>query len=160
MATTIAPDSLKLVLDTDILTDWRNQKSHAVQSVRGYLARFNAYPQLTAMTVFEARFGIENKAVKSGKFDERLERDRADLERLIQSCGILEIGDRATAIAAYISARLPDRERRKHRADIFIASTAVAYGYGVATRNQRDFEMIGQHIPPYAPVMYLAIWKS
>jgi hypothetical protein len=68
MATTIAPDSLKLVLDTDILTDWRYQRSHATQAVRDYLALFNVYPQLTAMTVFEARFGIENKAVKSGGF--------------------------------------------------------------------------------------------
>ncbi|MGH9768781.1 MAG: type II toxin-antitoxin system VapC family toxin [Blastocatellia bacterium] len=160
MATTIAPDSLKLVLDTDILTDWRYQRSHAMQAVHGYLARFNAFPQLTAMTVFEARFGIENKAVKSGVVDQRLERDRADLERLVQACGVLEIGDKATAIAAYISARLSDRERKKHRADIFIAATALTHGYGVATRNRRDFEMIGQYLPPYAPVLYLAIWKS
>jgi len=159
MATTIAPDSIKLALDTDILTDWRYQRSHAMQAVHSYLARFNVYPQLTAMTVFEARFGIENKAVKSGGFDERLERDRTDLERLVQACGVLELGDNATAIAAYISARLSDRERKKHRADIFIAATALAYGYGVATRNQRDFEMIGQHLPPYAPILYLAIWK-
>jgi hypothetical protein len=96
MTTTIAPDSLKLVLDTDILTDWRYQRSHTMQDVRDYLARFNVYPQLTAMTVFEARFGIENKAV----------------------------------------------------------------GYGVATRNQRDFELIGRNLPPYVPVLYLAIWKS
>lgn len=75
MATTIAPDSLKLVLDTDILTDWRNQRSHVTHAVRDYLARFNVNPQLTAMTVFEARFGIENKVVKSGGFDERLKRD-------------------------------------------------------------------------------------
>jgi predicted nucleic acid-binding protein len=160
MSTTIAPDSLKLVLDTDILTDWRNQRSHVTQAIRDYLARFNMYPQLTAMTVFEARFGIENKAVKSSGFDERLERDRADLERLIQACGVLVIGDNAAAIAAYISARLSDRERKKHRADIFITATALAYGYGVATRNQRDFELIGRHLPSYAPVLYLAIWKS
>jgi hypothetical protein len=95
MTTTIAPESLILVLDTDILTDWRYQRSHATQAVRDYLARFNVYPELTAMTVFEARFGI-----------------------------------------------------------------ALAYGYGVATRNQRDFELIGRHLPPYAPVLYLAIWKS
>jgi|SRR5215475_4562236 len=160
MATTIAPDSLKLVLDTDIFTDWRRQRPHAAQAIYSYLARFNTFPQLTAMTVFEARFGIENKAVKSGGIDNRLERDRVDLERLVQTCGVLEIGDKTTAIAAYISARLSDRERRKHRADIFIAATALAHGYGVATRNWRDFEIIGQHLPPYAPVLYLAIWKS
>jgi predicted nucleic acid-binding protein len=160
MTTTIAPESLKLVLDTDILTDWRYQRSHATQAVRDYLARFTVYPELTAMTVFEARFGIESKAVKSGGFDERLEHDRTDLERLIQACGVLAIGDNAAAIAAYISARLSDRDRKKHRADIFIAATVLAYGYGVATRNQRDFELIGRNLPPYAPVLYLAIWKS
>lgn len=43
--------------------------------------------------------------------------------------------------------------------DVFIAATSLAPGYGVATRNQRDFELIGQHLPPEMPNLSLAIWK-
>lgn len=160
MATATASQMLKLVLDTDALTDWRNQRPQIKKAVDDYLLRHREFPRLTAMTVFEARFGIENKAVKSGGIDERLVSDRDKLERLVQACGVVEIEERTTAIAAYISARLSDRERKKHRADIFIAATAIAHGYGLATRNQRDFELIGRHLPPDNPILYLAIWKQ
>ena len=82
------------------------------------------------------------------------------MEQLIRTCGVLDFNQLAANIAAYIFARLSKSQRNKHWCDVFIVATALAHGYGVATRNQRDFEMIGQHPPPSAPILYLAIWKS
>lgn len=159
MPTDTAPLTMRLALDSDIFTDWRYQKPHTMQQIREYRTRFGRFPQLTAMTVFEARFGFENKIAKSPSVDERLERDRQGMEDLIRLSGVLEIEERTTAIAAYISARLSQSERNRLRADIFIAATSLAHGYGVATRNHRDFELIGQHLPPQHSTLHLAIWK-
>jgi predicted nucleic acid-binding protein len=64
------------------------------------------------------------------------------------------------AIASHIIARLSARARNRNWADVFIVATTLAHGYGVATRNQSDFELIGRHLPSSAPDLYLAIWKS
>ena len=42
---------------------------------------------------------------------------------------------------------------------MFIASTAHAHGYGVATQNERDFRRIAELIPESQPPLLLAIWK-
>lgn len=160
MATANASPLTLLALDTDVFTDWRNQRPHAIEAVRNYQLRLKQPPRLTAMTIFEARIGFELKEVKSGTLDERSQRDRANMERLARTCGVLEMGERAAAIAAHVFARLSKSDRQKHWGDVFVAATALAHGCGLATRNQSDFELIGQHLPDFAPILFLALWKA
>jgi len=154
----VLPDTL-LVLDTDILTEWRYQKLYVRQAIDDYMASVKRPPVLTSVTVFEALYGIENKEIKPGGLNERTARDRLEIERLIQYCGALSFNQTSAEIAAYISARLGRSKYNEHREDIFIAATALAHDYGVATRNRSDFELIANHLPSDHALLRLAIWK-
>ncbi|HKQ74467.1 MAG TPA: hypothetical protein VJ810_12320, partial [Blastocatellia bacterium] len=119
-----------------------------------------AFPMLTAITIFESQFGFESNTARGRVLSERLMQKRSEMDKLIRTCGVLNFNQPAATIAAYILARLSKSQRNEHWADVFITAIALAHSYGIATRNQRDFELIGQRLPPYAPVLYLAIWKS
>ncbi len=108
-----------LLLDTDVFTDWRNQRPHIISAIKEYSKRTKSFPMQAAITIFESQFGFDSESIKGSGLSTQLMKERGD-----------------------------------------IVATALAHNYGVATRNQRDFELIGQHLPPYAPVLYLAIWKS
>lgn len=148
-----------LALDNDVFTDLRNRRPNIVDLVEDYRRSHKLLPPLTAMTVFQARFGFDKEIARLGALGEHFEESRVRMEQMVKDCGVLEINDRAAAIASHIFARLSASERNRHWADVFITATALAHGYGVATRNQSDFELIGQHLPPFAPDLYLAIWK-
>lgn len=160
MAIAGATQETLLALDNDVLTDWRNQRPIVLDEVDRYRGRHNIFPALASMTVFEARYGFERRIVKLAGLDPQSEQSRSTLERIIRECGVLDLEQKAAAIAAHIFARLSQSRRNRHWRDIFIAATALAHGHGVATRNQADFELIGQHLPAYAPTLYLAIWKQ
>jgi predicted nucleic acid-binding protein len=144
----------RLVLDTDVVNDWRYQKPHVRRAIRDYLARFKQPPRVTAITIFEVFYGFEG-----GATTERTQHDRAETEQLLQSCEVLPFDQAAAKIAAYIFPRLSDKQRKKHLRDLFIAATALAHNHGIATRNQSDFELIASHLPPSYPLLRLAVWK-
>ncbi len=160
MAVRSATSETLLALDNDVFTDWRKHRPHVMSLIEDYRIHNDRPPKLTAMTVFQARFGFDKEIARLSALDEQFENSRLEMEKLVKDCGVLEINDRATAIASHVFARLSASERNRHWADVFIAATALAHGYGVATRNQSDFELIGQSLPPFAPDLYLAIWKS
>jgi predicted nucleic acid-binding protein len=160
MAIHDATPKTQLALDNDVFTDWRNHRPATINAISDYQDRHNFYPKLPAMTVFQARYGFDKQTAKLGALDEQFENSRVIMEQMIKDCGVLEINDRAAAIASYIFARLSASERNRHWADVFIAATALAHDHGVATRNRADFELIGQHLPLFAQDLYLAIWKS
>lgn len=151
-------DDTPLLLDNDVFTHWRNQSPYAVAAINDYFTRLKAHPKLAAITIFEAQWGIEKLAQQSGPA-EALAQRRAVLQQLMQTCGVLDFNQRAATVAAYIFARLSKSQRNKHWKDVFVAATALAYSHGVATGNRQDFELIGQHLPSYAPLLHLAIWK-
>lgn len=153
-----SPETL-LALDNDVFTDWRKRRPHTMTLVEGYRAHNDQPPKLTAMTVFQARYGFDKEIARLGALDEQFEKPRVIMEQMIKDCGVLDINDQATAIASHIFAHISASGRNRHWADVFIIATALAHGYGVATRNQNDFESIGQHLPSFAPDLYLAIWK-
>ncbi len=144
-----------LVLDTDVFSNWRKRWQPATTNIQVYSKRFKSYPALPSMVVFEARRGFEAEIVRHGSLDERQELMRQQMEQLVRSCNVISFDERAATIAAQIYARLSKSAQNKHARDVFIAATASAHGYGVATGNQKDFELIGQHVP----VLYLAVWK-
>lgn len=159
MAHASALPTTRLVLDTDIFTDWRAQRQPVKSAVNDYLRRMQSLPKVAALTVFEANVGFEKQIVKFGGLDQQNQQRRLAMEQMVLACGVLDFNQRAAIIAAYIFARLPQSQRNQHWQDVFIAATALAHGYGVATRNRQDFELISRHLPPDAPVLYLAIWK-
>lgn len=160
MATAPPSANTLLLLDNDVFTLWRNQSPNVVNAVRNYTTRLMVPPKLPAVTIFEAQWGIEKEIVRLGGTDQNLTRKLKQIEQFIQTCGTLDFNHKAASIAAYIFARLSKSQRNEHWRDVFIAATALAHNHGVATKNQRDFELIGQHLPPYAPILYLALWKS
>jgi predicted nucleic acid-binding protein len=159
MAVRRASSETLLALDNDVFTDWRKQRPHMMTLVENYRTYNDHPPKLTAMTVFQARYGFDKKIARLGALNEQFEKSRVVMEQMIKDCGVLEIDDQATAIASHIFARLSASERNRHWADVFIVAAALAHGYGVATRNQSDFELLGQRLPSFAPDLYLAIWK-
>ena len=77
-----------------------------------------------------------------------------------QSSAVLPFDERAAGIAAYVFPRLTKAERDKNWYDVLIAATALAHGYGVATSDRPDFELIGRTLSDEQPLLYLAIWKA
>ena len=148
-----------LVLDNDVLTDWRKGNSNIERMVTRYVSSLKRPPFLTSMTVFEAIHGIEKTAISRSPSDSliRQERDRAG--ELIRHCSVLPFDEAAAKIAAYVFPRLSKADRNKHWGDLFVAATAIANHCGVATRNRRDFELISHHLPPSHQLLRLAIWK-
>jgi predicted nucleic acid-binding protein len=155
MATSPAlPDTL-LVLDTNVFSNWRKGRQPLTTNVQDYIRRFKAYPPLPSMVVFEARRGFEAQIVKWSGLDEKQELMRQQMEQLVGVCGVIPFDDRTATIAAQIHERLPKNAPKTLVRDVFIAATALPHGYGVATGNQTDFELISQHVP----VLFLAVWK-
>ena len=164
------PDT-SLVLDNDVLTHWRNQRISIEQSVSDYISRLKRPPFLASMTVFEAIHGIEkaihqietsaaSRSIADGRKQIAvLNQYRERAEELIQRCEVLPFDETAAKIAAYVFPRLSKRDRNKHWGDVFLAATAISNRCGVATRNQSDFELISNHLPPHHQLLRLAIWK-
>jgi len=148
-----------LVIDTDILTDWRYQKPYARQAISDYISRAKRAPSITSISVFEALFGFEKKAARIGAVDDRTLQDRLRLDQLISGCPVLPFDQSAATIASYIFSRLSQSHRNKHWGDVFITATALAHGHGIATRNRDDFVLIAEHLPLSHGLLRLVIWK-
>ncbi|MCI0388544.1 MAG: type II toxin-antitoxin system VapC family toxin [Acidobacteria bacterium] len=159
MAVIVASPIKPLALDNDVFTDWRKHRQGISLAIKDYKTRFKEFPKLTSITVFEARWGFESQVIKYGSLDPKTEQLRSEMEELIQTCGVLDFDQHAASIAAHVFARLSQSQRNRHWRDILIASTALAHGYGVATRNKDDFELIGNDLPDISPTLDLTIWK-
>lgn len=155
MAAFPVPPDTPLALDTNVFSNWRKGRQPITSNIQNYIRLFNSYPPLPSMVVFEARRGFEAQIVKQGSLDEKQEAMRQHMEQLVGICSVIPFDDSAAAIAAKIHERLPKNASKTLVRDVFIAATALAHGYGIATGNQSDFELIGQ----YVPRLFLAIWK-
>ena len=148
-----------LVLDNDLFTHWRNKHAYVLREIAEYTNRLKEVPALTSVTLFEALWGVENAAVKKDVTDEESTRYRGKIERLSESCVVLPFDGTAAAIAAYSFARLSRSEQKKLWRDLFTTATALSHGYGVASRNRSDFELIARNLPSNFPLLRLATWK-
>ena len=109
------------------------------------------------MTVYEAIYGFENKSIKPNEPNEQPRHDRLKTEQLIKSCVILPFDQRAAEVAAYVVPRLSKNMPKEFLRDVFIAATALAHGYGIATRNKKDFDLIANHTPD-GLILRIADW--
>jgi predicted nucleic acid-binding protein len=146
-----------LVLDNNILTAWRYQKSGVLRAIAAYQSRLKVLPALTSIAVFEALYGFENSDVKRKKLNEQTVRDRVKTEQLISSCVVLPFDQASAEIAAYIIPRLPKNIPKDTLLDALTAATALAHGYGVATRD-KGFETIGKNTPDHL-TLRLDFWS-
>jgi tRNA(fMet)-specific endonuclease VapC len=150
---------LAFALDNDVLTDWRAGKPATLQAIKNYIAATKVPPALTAVTVFEMMQGFQKASVRAGGMTERMRLDIEHARALTRDCLVLPFNKEAAEIAAYVFPRLSQAERNKHWTDVFVAATALAHEYGVATRNRSDFELIASHTPANYPALRLQIWK-
>jgi predicted nucleic acid-binding protein len=148
-----------VALDNDVLNDWRFRKPATLKAIDDYIGLVKAPPALPSTTIFEMLHGFEKAGVQAGAMNERLRNDRQNAEALIKECTVLPFIQGAAEIAAYIWPRLSQRERNRLWTDVFIAATALAHEYGIATRNRSDFELIAQRLPPNYPPLRIEVWK-
>lgn len=150
------PETL-LILDSNVVTAWRYQKRGILEAIASYQARFKFLPALSAINVYEVSYPFENSLAKTQGNIEQTRLDFIKVEQLINDCPVLPFDHNAAKIAAYIVPRLPKNIPKDTLLDALIAATALAHRYGVATRNRKDFELIGQHTPDKL-LLRLAIW--
>ena len=149
-----------VALDNDVLNDWRFRKPVTLKAIDEYIGLVKAPPALPSTTIFEMLHGFEKAVVKSGGANERLKRDREHAQKLIKECTVLSFNQEAAEIAAHVWPRLSNSERNRIWTDVFIAATALAHEYGIATRNRSDFELIAQHTPANYPPLRIEVWKD
>jgi len=154
------PPDFVIALDNDVLNDWRFRKSATLLAIEEYIALVKEPPAIPSPTIFEVIHGFEKSAALAGSVSERLATDRARVEALISQCTVLPFNQQAAEIAAYIFPRLSKSDRSKHWTDMFIAATALAHDYGVATRNRSDYELIARNSPPNFPPLRIEVWKD
>ena len=75
----------------------------------------------------------------------------------MEGCSVLPFDLGAATIAAYVFERIGKRKSNEKWADVLIASTAIAHGYGLVSQNKKDFELISRYLPP-AQKLYLTNW--
>jgi len=156
MAVGLALTETSLVLDSNILTAWRYQKRGIIEAIASYQSSHKPLA-LSAITVYEALYGFEKTLAKAQGNVEQTRLDYTKTEQLIDSCNVLSFNQNSAKIAAYIVSRLSKNIPKDTLLDALIAATALAHGYGVATHNKKDCELIGKHTPD-DKFLRLAIW--
>jgi predicted nucleic acid-binding protein len=148
-----------LALDNSVFTLLRNKRPKIIENVKKHFASTKQYPAVPAITLFEARFGLEQEIAKKSVTVEAAEFYRKRIDELAEEYPILSLNQKAAEIAAYVFARLSQSDRNKHWRDLFIAATAIAHNFGLATQNKRDMELIAKVLPPNIDLR-IAIWKN
>jgi predicted nucleic acid-binding protein len=157
MALAPATDEIPLALDNDILSDWRKGNQRVRDAITQYHNKNRSLPALPSVAIFESLYGLQ-KTNRQGELDESTKRNLENVKRLAQSCVILDFNYDAAEIAAHVCGQFKKNMPKNLLRDVFIAATALAHGYGVATRNRKDFERIGNALPRDL-LLLLAIWK-
>ena len=145
-----------LVLDNDVFTHWRNSQSYVLREIDRHFKRLKSFPALTSMTIFEALYGVEDEERKNRITAVQAQQYKGRIKELSESCVVLPWEQKAAAITAHIYPRLTGQQLQKHWRDLFIAATALAHGYGIATQNMRDFKLIADFS---TDLLRIAVWK-
>lgn len=128
-----------VLLDTDILSELSRGNATVAALARAYLRAFGRLT-ISSVTVFERLRGYR-QAIQAGK---PFHRQLHAFEALVQNSVVLPFDANAAAVSAEIWAAC-SRAQRQKLGDILIAGIAVARQLPLATRNQRDFEMLSKN---------------
>ncbi len=137
-----------IVLDTNIVWELMRQEPNA--KITAWL---DGFPQqdiwITAISIFELRFGIELHA--KGRRRSQLEHSLARIFDLGFRDRILNFDEKAATAAALVSAEQRLIGHAKEVRDTFIAGIAISRNADLATRNVRHFrDMNIRVIDPWA----------
>src|SRR5580698_1672672 len=137
-----------IVLDTNVVSELMGPKPDVrVTSWLNRLSRKEAW--ITAISIFELRFGIELHA--KGQRRSRLEDSLARILEAGFHDRILDFDEKAANAAALLSAKQRITGRPKEVRDTFIAGIVSARHADLATRNVRYFQDLDIHvIDPWA----------
>ncbi len=158
---TVTPDTT-LIIDTNIFSEYQRNKPFVVEPIRLYLKHHKELPFISSITVFEVLEGIENELAKHIKYKkpaEHIKTSYVNTEKMLDNFNVVDFNRLAAKIAAYIFANIGGSNANRLRNDIYIAATALASGYGFATRNWRDFQEISECLPEEHKLLLLAHWK-
>jgi predicted nucleic acid-binding protein len=126
-----------IVLDTNVVSELMRPKPEA--RVAGWLNKLSRQEVwITAISIFELRFGIELHA--KGQRRSHLEDSLARILEVGFHDRILNFDEQAANAAALISAKQRITGRSKEVRDTFIAGIVSAHRAGLATRNVRHFQ--------------------
>jgi predicted nucleic acid-binding protein len=125
-----------VLLDTDTLSELSRGNATVAALAQAYLRAFGRLT-ISSVTVFERLRGYR-QAIQAGK---PFHRQLHAFETLVQNSVVLPFDESAAAVSAGIWAAC-SRAQRQKLGDILIAGIAVARQIPLATRNQRDFEML------------------
>lgn len=128
-----------VLLDTDTLSELSRGNATVVALARAYLSAFGRLT-ISSVTVFERLRGYR-QAIQAGK---PFHRQLHAFQALVQNSVVLPFDEDAAAASAGIWAAC-SRAQRQKLGDILIAGIAVARQIPLATRNQRDFEMLSKN---------------
>jgi len=137
-----------IILDTHVFSELMRQEPDA--KITAWL---NALPRqdvrITAISIFELRFGIELHA--NGRRRSRLEHSLDQILNAGFRDRVLNFDERAANAAALIAAEQRSIGRSKEVRDTFIAAIAISRSADLATRNVRHFgDMNIRVIDPWA----------
>lgn len=123
---------MAVLIDTDLLIDWeRAETASTLEALVGSEER-----AISVITVSELLHGVHRA---SGA---RRNRRRAFVEHLLSGLEPLPITEAIARVHADVWARLAREGNVPGAHDLWIAATALAHGFGVATRNRDDFERV------------------
>jgi predicted nucleic acid-binding protein len=128
-----------VLLDTDTLSELSRGNATVSALAQAYLRAFGRLT-ISSVTVFERLRGYR-QAIKAGK---PFHRQLHAFETLVQNSVVLPFDENAAAVSAGIWAAC-SRAQRQKLGDILIAGIAVARQIPLATRNQRDFELLSKN---------------
>jgi tRNA(fMet)-specific endonuclease VapC len=121
-----------VLIDTDLLIEWERSEDAAVLE---RLARDEARA-ISVISVSELLHGVVRSA------DADRPRRRAFVEHILAALDPVPITEPVARVHADIWAGLQQRGTMIGAHDLWIAATALAHGFGVATGNVRDFERV------------------
>ena len=147
-----------LAFDTSVFTHLRKNQPYVLRKMFDYFSQTQRVPALPAMTIFEAKWGIEKEFARKEITSEEYEKFIARIDGLILQHQVLPFDQKAAEIASFIYARLSKSDQNKHWEDLFVMATAIAHNHGLITQNLRDAKLLANYLPNDT-YLRLAIWK-
>ncbi len=148
-----------LAFDTSVFTHLRTNQQYVLKKMFDYFSQTQKVPALPAMTIFEAKWGIEKEYSREEITEEKYKTFTARIDELISQHQVLPFDEKAAEIASFIYARLSKSDQNKHWEDLFIIATAIAHNHGLITQNVRDAKLLAKYLPDKM-YLRLAVWKS
>ena len=140
-----------VLLDTDTLSELSRGNATVAAHAQTYLRAFGRFT-ISSVTVFERLRGYR-QAIRAGQ---PFHRQLHAFEALVQNSVVLPFDENAAAVSSTIWAAC-SRVQRQKLGDILIAGIAVARQIPLATRNQRDFEVLTKNAEVS---LYLVDWTA